>query len=72
MSLTLCRPVDILDSMSKPAKAGGPRQRPRKIIGFSMSPEMAADLKVEAARRGVSLRQLLEEMWSLYKTKRIA
>lgn len=46
--------------------------RPRKIIGFSLSPEMAADVKMEAARRGLSLRQLLEEMWTQYKNKKTA
>jgi hypothetical protein len=43
--------------------------RPRKIVGFSLSPELAAEVKTEAARRGRSLRQLLEEMWQLYKQK---
>ena len=39
---------------------------PRKIVGFSMSPELAAEVKQEAAKRGVSLRKLFEEMWELY------
>lgn len=43
------------------------RSTPRKIVGFSMSPELAAEVKQEAARRGVSLRTLFEEMWELYK-----
>jgi len=36
----------------------------RQIVGFSLSPDMAADVKVEAAQRNVSLRKLFEEMWS--------
>jgi hypothetical protein len=44
-------------------------QQNRKIIGISISPEMAADVKMEAAKRGVSLRSLFEEMWTDYRTK---
>jgi hypothetical protein len=55
--------------MDKKAEASGPHLRPRKIVGFSLSPEFAAEVKMEAARRGLSLRQLLEEMWALYKSK---
>ncbi len=64
------RQVDILNSMKEAVKADGPQSKPRKIIGFSMTPEMAADMKVEAARRGVSLRYLPEEMWAIYKTRK--
>ena len=39
----------------------------RKIIGFSLSPSLAAEVKREAARRGMSLRNLFEEIWELYK-----
>ena len=43
----------------------------RKIVGFSMSPALAVEVKQEAAKRGVSLRKLFEEMWELYqKTKK--
>lgn len=42
---------------------------PRQIVGFSLSPETASELKMEAARRQLSLRKLLEEMWQLYKDK---
>jgi hypothetical protein len=38
----------------------------RQIVGFSLSPEQASAVKVEAARRGISLKKLFEEMWSLY------
>lgn len=41
--------------------------KPRQIVGFSLSPERAAAVKVEAARRGVSLKELFEEMWALYE-----
>lgn len=42
-------------------------QTPRKIVGFSMSPALATAVKQEAARRGISLRKLFEELWELYK-----
>jgi hypothetical protein len=41
--------------------------RDRRIVGFSLSPELAGDVKAEAGRRGVSLRKLFEELWELYK-----
>lgn len=40
---------------------------PRKIVGFSLSPSLAAEVKSEAAKRSISLRKLFEEMWDLYK-----
>jgi hypothetical protein len=53
-------------------KNQGPRPQrptPRQIVGFSLSPELASELKLEAARRQLSLRKLLEEMWQIYKEK---
>lgn len=47
-------------------------QAPRKIIGISMSPTMAVEVKEEAARRGLSLRKLFEEMWALYTAQKKA
>ena len=43
--------------------------RNRQIVGFSLSPEMAIEVKQEAARRRVSLRKLFEEIWCLYRAK---
>lgn len=43
---------------------------PRKIIGLSLPPEMAQEVKQEAAARGMTMRKLFEEMWSLYSEKR--
>lgn len=54
--------------MAKNAKSS-PRVKPRQIVGFSLSPETASELKMESARRQLSLRKLLEEMWQLYKDK---
>lgn len=47
-------------------------KKPRKIIGFSMSPSLAVDVKKEAAERGLSLRALFEEMWALYTAQKKA
>ena len=44
--------------------------RPRQIVGFSLPPELAVEVKTEAARRNVSLRKLFDEIWALYKSKK--
>lgn len=44
--------------------------RPRKIIGLSLSPELASKVKAEAGRRNLSLKRLFEEMWALYEKHR--
>jgi hypothetical protein len=41
--------------------------RNRRIIGFSLSPELAREVKAEAGRRGISLRKLFEELWQGYE-----
>lgn len=46
--------------------------RNRQIVGFSLPPELAVEVKTEAARRNISLRVLFGELWALYKTKRTA
>jgi predicted DNA binding CopG/RHH family protein len=49
-----------------------PRGHPKKdsetqIVGFRMSPSLAHDVKMEASRRGMSLKALFAEMWEQYK-----
>ena len=39
----------------------------RQIVGFSLPPDQAAEVKVEAAKRGISLKRLFDEMWTLYQ-----
>jgi predicted DNA binding CopG/RHH family protein len=46
----------------------GSNTKPRKIVGFSLTPDLASEVKQEAARRGLSLKKLFEEMWETYKT----
>lgn len=46
-------------------------RRTRQIVGFSLHPAMAKAVKVEAEKRGISLRKLFEEMWESH-TKRAA
>jgi hypothetical protein len=43
------------------------RPTARQIVGFSLPPERAAAVKVEAARRGISLKKLFEDMWAAYE-----
>lgn len=54
-----------------PAKSGATRRarKPRQIVGFSLPPDLAAEVKVEAARRNMSLGKLFAELWALYKKK---
>lgn len=42
-------------------------KRPRQIVGFSLDPDMARDVKADAARKGLSLKKLFEEIWQNYK-----
>jgi hypothetical protein len=56
--------------MNKKTKSSPKRIRPRRIIGFSLPLDIAADVKQEAARRDISLRALFIEMWSLYEKKK--
>lgn len=43
------------------------RAATRQIVGISLSPDLASKVKVEAARRQLSLKKLFEEMWTLYQ-----
>jgi hypothetical protein len=42
----------------------------RQILGFSLPPELARAIKTEAAKRGISLKKLMEEFWLLYTQDR--
>lgn len=46
------------------------RTKVRQIVGFSLSPQLAAEVKTEAKNRNMRLHLLFEEMWDLYKEKR--
>lgn len=48
------------------------KPRHRQIVGFSLPPELAVEVKIEAARRNVTLRKLFDEIWQLYKKKKQA
>lgn len=58
--------------MSKKSDSTVREKRPRQIIGFSLPPDLAGEVKMEAARRNLSLRKLFVEMWAHYKTKKPA
>jgi hypothetical protein len=55
--------------VTKPPKESKLRRDGRQIVGFSLKPEFASEVKAEAARRNLSLQELLREMWDLYKSK---
>lgn len=38
-----------------------------QTINFSLTPELAQEVKTEAARRNITLRKLFEELWEDYK-----
>lgn len=56
-----------MNTKTTPAKS---KARARQIIGFSLPPDLAVEVKTEAAKRNVSLRDLFAEMWALYKKKK--
>ena len=39
----------------------------RQIVGFSLSPELARKVKAEAAKKGISLKKLFDELWAAYE-----
>jgi hypothetical protein len=43
------------------------RAQERQIVGFSLPPALASEVKAEAGRRSISLRKLFEELWALYQ-----
>lgn len=49
-----------------------PKPRSMQIVGFRMEPDLAKEMKEEAARRGTSLKSLIIEMWAAYKAKKSA
>ena len=55
-------------------KTDTPRREPktRQIVGFSLPPNLATGVNIEAAKRNLSLRTRFSEMWVLYKTKKTA
>jgi hypothetical protein len=44
-----------------------PKTKQRRIVGFSLPPELASKVKAEAGRRQIRLKVLFEEMWALYE-----
>ena len=58
--------------MSKKTEPQRHEPKTRQIVGFSLPPALAAEVKIEAAKRNLSLRKLFSEMWALYKTKKTA
>lgn len=38
----------------------------RQVLGIRVTPDLRRQVKVEAARRGLTLAQLFEKMWEAY------
>lgn len=70
--LTRRRQVDIMPHMSKKTAAPRPYPKTRQIVGFSLPLALASEVKIEAAKRNLSLRKLFGEMWTIYKMKKTA
>lgn len=53
--------------------ASDTRKKPRRadvIIGFRLPQALAQEVKAEAARRGVKLNALFQELWADYRRRR--
>jgi hypothetical protein len=70
--LRICKLIAAEQYMSKKIEAPPRDPRKRRIVGFSLPPALATEVKVEAAKRNLTLRKLFDEMWALYKTKKTA
>ena len=57
----------MLVSMARNTDPAPRGPKARKIIGISLSPELASKVKAEAGRRQISLKRLFEELWELYE-----
>lgn len=62
-----CRHSQSMESNLKLSKT---QTAARQIVGFSLPPELAVEVKIEAARRNLTLRQLFIELWTLYKSNK--
>lgn len=67
--LGIDRAVD-LSTYFRMAEKKTDQRKTRQIVGFSLTPEFATEIKTEAARRNLALQELLREMWALYKAKK--
>lgn len=52
-----------------PKRTSSGRLAPRQIVGFSLEPDLAREVKAVAAKRGLSLKELFGEMWAAYQKK---
>ncbi len=69
-ALTSSRQVDIIPPMKTKNNSATKSLQPRKIIGLSLPPHVAAAVKLEAARRNITLRDLFMELWALHRNRK--
>jgi hypothetical protein len=55
------------NSTRRPRRSPDAHLAPRQIVGISLAPEMASEVKAYAGKHGLSLRKLFEDMWRIYK-----
>ena len=51
--------------MAQVHAASGTKERPA-VLGVRVSVDLRTKIKIEAARRGVTIAELFEEMWQAY------
>ena len=52
--------------MARKAVRPEPQER-TVVLGIRVSPKLKASVKVEAARRGISVAELFQDLWACYK-----
>jgi hypothetical protein len=61
--------------MAEPKTSGAkapqqPRQSRLAMVGVRMTPDRETEVKIEAARRGLSVAALFDEIWQAYMNRR--
>jgi hypothetical protein len=67
--LDFCRRVDSNLLMPDSQNLQKSRNISRQIVGFSLSQDMAREVKAHAGKQGLSLRKLFEDMWRVYTSQ---
>lgn len=56
--------------VSRAKAPAAPRQSRLAMVGVRMTPDRETEVKVEAARRGLSVAALFDEIWQAYMKER--
>lgn len=55
--------------MAQVHAASGTKERPA-VLGVRVSADLRTEIKIEAARRGVTIAELFEDMWQTYRKQK--